>query len=294
MGGAANCGPGHANQTRPGSSARTALTNCSTSSSPGEGAGSRPNPRVGSSSPTWLRSALGQRLPTAPCAVPALPASQHRSACCALSSPVVPARAPTSVKAETSSPAFPRPQRGAPVECASWDSDVGPGCPLSEPPAQPSPGRVPRSPRPWEGPDPHPRSQEHRCTLTGCQSRGMRSLTGSPPRGQALFTSTAITHRPLLQSPHLRAPRPHCCAHLHKRNQDRGWSQRRRWAVAPSGQHPRNGSGHSPACRQSRRLSELRISRQALRRLWPSGPSTSSSHTRRLTSVSSSRSSPPG
>lgn len=41
----------------------------------------------------------------------------------------------------------------------------------------------------------------------GCQSHGMRSLTGSPPRGQALFASTAVTHRPLLQSPHLRDPR---------------------------------------------------------------------------------------
>lgn len=44
---------------------------------------------------------------------------------------------------------------------------------------------------------------------------------------------------------------------------------------------PRRGQ----TCRQSRRLKELRISRQALRRSSQSGPSTSSSHTCRLTCV---------
>lgn len=44
-----------------------------------------------------------------------------------------------------------------------------------------------------------------------------------------------------------------------------------------------SGLGRGQACRQSRRLSELRISRQALRRSSLSGPSTSSSHTRRFT-----------
>lgn len=83
-------------------------------------------------------------------------------------------------------------------------------------------------------------------------------------------------HRPLLPSPPpLRAPR---CAPIYTRGTRTGdgaaaLGRGPRWSAPPG------DSGR----RQSGRLSELRISRQALRRLWPSGPSTSSSHTRRLT-----------